>query len=634
MSLGLLINISLILVMLFLVGVLIFFKLTEKRQPRNDPHKVDNKYTIAGMTDYAKTALNDMTTSNIEHLGLSEEEYNRRTNQRLKLRKSLKGCSTGDLEDKNYVKNTLFDLFLKTYGLNEENINWVIPFDNKKLLTFQDKFEILISLFKKKSGYGALTDIIETYKLGELKSDEDSDYHEESYKITDKEIDHVFAKEYKKLTFEEKLMIIIQRIYQGYKGFSVIDEIRDMRIDGVSGGVSGIPIDQIEPWDDMNHFAKHINMKSKPLSHDSVWILFKGKPIHFEFLSFGSENELKRVCQNIYRYNNPGQLTDTNGFIINQMKDGSRVVVVRPGFAESWAFFVRKFDAEKASLEELVSKDIKNRQLLINTVRFIVRGDRVNAVTGAMGAGKTLFLMAMAGEMYKTHALRVHEMEFELHLRKLFPKWGVLTIRETESISGQTGLDTFKKTDGTAYMLGEVATDEVVPFLVQMAQQATTSFSHHAKTLRDLVEYLRNSLLKMRVFSNELIAEQQIVKVLDFDIHLVRKRNGLRYAERITECIPLMEEHEDIPFNIRDTKDSEHRMIMFMETFIKIFKKQTNRKLFTERNIVEYRNGEYVAVNPISERNFKLIMDVLTDQDQLIFKQFVKENWGENAWMQ
>ena len=72
------------------------------------------------------------------------------------------------------------------------------------------------------------------------------------------------------------------------------------------------------------------------------------------FLSFGTEAELKRVCQNIYKYNNPGQLSDTNGYKINEMKDGSRVVVVRPSFSETWAFFVRKFDVKRATLEQLV----------------------------------------------------------------------------------------------------------------------------------------------------------------------------------------------------------------------------------------------------------------------------------------
>ncbi len=44
-----------------------------------------------------------------------------------------------------------------------------------------------------------------------------------------------------KLDFADKLNIVTQRIYQFYKGYSSIDEIRDMNIDGVSGGVSGLP---------------------------------------------------------------------------------------------------------------------------------------------------------------------------------------------------------------------------------------------------------------------------------------------------------------------------------------------------------------------------------------------------------
>ncbi|MGV2887629.1 pilus assembly protein CpaF [Paenibacillus taichungensis] len=581
------------------------------------------------MIEYVKAALNDMTTSNIEHLGLTEEEYDRRMNQRLQLQKSLKSCSTGDLQDKNFVKNTIFDLLLKTYGLNEENINRIIPFDNKKGLTVKDKFEILLYLYKKKHGYDAVNVLFETYSMAELVSDVDSDDEaDDSYKVTDEKIDEVFKKEYKALSFEDKLMIIVQRIYQEYKGFSVIDELRDMKIDGVSGGVSGIPIDKIEPWDDMSYLAKQINKKSTPMNFDSVWILFKGKPIHLEFSSFGSEAELKRVCQNIYRFNNPGQLSETNGYKINTMKDGSRIVVVRPGFAESWAFFVRKFDAGKANLEQIIPQDIKGRELPIKLTRYIVRGGRITAVTGPQGAGKTTYLMAMAGEMYKTHALRVHEMAFELYLRKIFPNWGVLTVQETDSVSGQEGLDALKKTDGTAYMLGEIATDTVVPWMIQMAQQADTFFSHHAKTFKALVKYLRNSLLKMRVFTNELIAEEQIVSVLNFDIHLVRKRNGLRYVERITECIPLMDSDDDIPVNFRDIKNPDDRMGAFMESLIKLFKKNGSRKLFEERNIIEYRNGEYVAVNPISDRNVEEMMEVLTEKDQADFKQFIEETWG------
>ena len=88
---------------------------------------------------------------------------------------------------------------------------------------------------------------------------------------------------------------------------------------------------------------------------------------------------MKRVCQNIYKYNNPGQLSDTNGYKINEMKDGSRVVVVRPSFSETWAFFVRKFDVKRATLEQLVT--LPGSDDAIALLKFLVKGARITSIT-------------------------------------------------------------------------------------------------------------------------------------------------------------------------------------------------------------------------------------------------------------
>ncbi|WP_211705197.1 hypothetical protein, partial [Mycobacterium tuberculosis] len=76
-----------------------------------------------------------------------------------------------------------------------------------------------------------------------------------------------------------------------------------MSIDGISGGVSGLPknIQNIEQEVDL--FQK---IKSRPQNVDSVWIMYRGKTIHLSFLSFETEAELRRVAQTIYKYNNPG----------------------------------------------------------------------------------------------------------------------------------------------------------------------------------------------------------------------------------------------------------------------------------------------------------------------------------------
>ncbi len=114
--------------------------------------------------------------------------------------------------------------------------------------------------------------------------------------------------------------------------------------------------------------------------------MFQGKSIRLGFLSFGKESELKRVCQNIYKYNNPGQLSDTNGYKINEMKDGSRVVVVRPSMSETWAFFVRKFDVKRATLEQIVT--VPGKENAIDLLKFLVKGARIISLTGEQGCRK------------------------------------------------------------------------------------------------------------------------------------------------------------------------------------------------------------------------------------------------------
>ena len=56
--------------------------------------------------------------------------------------------------------------------------------------------------------------------------------------------------------------------------------------------------------------------------------------------------------------------------------------------------------------------------------------------------------MAMIENIYETMNLRITETAFELHLRKIYPTRNILSFRETDTISGQMGLDVQKKTDG------------------------------------------------------------------------------------------------------------------------------------------------------------------------------------------
>ena len=623
------VNILLILAVIIMTAYVIMKSIQKKQNAEVDEKiEIDEKtYNLDKMTEFVKKRLDEITKVNLYDIGLSEEELKRRKNKKYELKKALKGCTYGDVNDKKYVKTLIYDLLLQEYGVNEINISKAIPFDIPSLLTPQDKFDILIYMYQKEFAYEALTQLIKKYNLAELKYIQGE--AKPCYVITKEEINDIYEKERINLSFQDKLNVVVQRIYQHYKGYSSIDEVRDMNIDGVSGGVSGLPesfLSQVAQTD--GDYLNQVLENRVPRACDSIWIFFQGKSIRLEFLSFGTESELKRVCQNIYKYNNPGQLSDTNGYKINEMKDGSRVVVVRPSFSETWAFFVRKFDVKRATLEQLITCDGKDKA--IDLLKFLVKGARIISLTGEQGCGKTTMLMGMIENIYETMNIRVQETAFELHLRKIYPTRNILTFRETDTISGQEGLDVQKKTDGSVNIIGEVATDPVASWMIQAAQVASkfTLFTHHAKTFPNLVTALRNSMLRTGVFKDEKTAEEQVIQVLNFDIHLVKDFRGRRYIERVTECIPI-ENKNNYTYDHRSQKTLEGKLDKFLDNATNYFTKITDRETYKYVNIMEYVNDGYVLTNKISEQNLREMRANMDETDQEAFDIFVEENWGQ-----
>ena len=621
---------TLIVLLLFLYAVYYSIK-KRKNAPVEDTVNVDDKtYTLELMTQFVKRRLDEITKINLYDIGLSEEELKRRKNKKYELKKALKGCTYGDVNDKKYVKELIYDLLAQEYGVNEMNISKAIPFDAPSLLTPQDKVDILIYVYKQEYGYEALTELIKKYNLAELKYVDGET--KPSYVITENEINEIYDTENIALSFQGKLSVVVQRIYQHYKGYSSIDEVRDMNIDGVSGGVSGLPesfLSQIAQTG--GDYIEQVNEQKVPRACDSIWIFFQGKSIRLAFLSFGTEAELKRVCQNIYKYNNPGQLSDTNGYKINEMKDGSRVVVVRPSMSETWAFFVRKFDVQRSTLEQWFKGEPGSDES-IELLKYLVKGARITSITGEQGCGKTTMLMGMIENIYETMNIRVQETAFELHLRRIYPTRNILTFRETETISGQEGLDVQKKTDGSVNIIGEVATDPVAAWMIQAAQVASkfTLFTHHAKTFPNLVTALRNSMLRIGQFNNEKTAEEQVVQVLNFDIHLTKDFRGKRYVERITECIPV-EEKNEYTFDHRNEKTLEGKFDKFFDNATHYFTKSTDKQLYIYRNILEYDDGEYIITNPITDENIREMRLNMDDTDGEQFEKFIARHWGKKT---
>ena len=165
--------------------------------------------------------------------------------------------------------------------------------------------------------------------------------------------------------------------------------------------------------------------------------------------------------------------------------------------------------------------------------------------------------------------------------------------------------------------------------MIQAAQVASkfTLFTHHAKTFPNLVTALRNSMLRTGVFNNERTAEEQVVQVLNFDIHLVKDFRGRRYIERVTECIPV-EEKNEYTFDHRKEKTLEGKFDKFFDNATIFFSKTTNRELYKYQNVLEFVDDKYVLSNPISETNIREMRLNMNDEDQIAFDEFLEKNWG------
>ena len=123
--------ILLCIVVLIIGGVALIFWLKNKQNAEvvQEIEKDDKTYTLEKMRDYVKKRLDEITKINLYDIGLSEEELKRRKNKKYALKKALKGCTYGDVNDKRYVKELISDLLSKEYGVDETNISKVIPFD-------------------------------------------------------------------------------------------------------------------------------------------------------------------------------------------------------------------------------------------------------------------------------------------------------------------------------------------------------------------------------------------------------------------------------------------------------------------------------------------------------------------------
>jgi len=576
---------------------------------------VDEYDSIEKVVETVKTEVINLLREDFS-MGLSEEEFNKLYKRKARINDALKNCVYGIDSAKILVIDLIRGIIAEK--VPPQKVTELLGLDETGEPSAHIKFEILMYKYKKRYGKKALAKWIEKYHFDEERLAEDStSSNDKAYYITEEDLNRSYREENIQLTIEEQIDILSILVYQRYKGFGIIDTLREMDINGFNCGTSGSILYNLNKVSDGTFRA-----------NKSVWLYYQGKYIHLRFMDFGTEEELRRVIQLMIRYGNPGPLTAKRGYLVNTMYDKSRILAIRPPASEYWAVFVRKFNLTDISPEALIIKPYTHKgELAIGLLEFLMRGHVTSAVTGRQGAGKTTLMSSIVRYIDPRFTIRVLELAPELYLRELYPTRNILSVQETTYVTAAELQDALKKSDGTVSIVGEVATDAVAARMIQMGQVASlfTIFSHHANTTKDLVFALRNSLANTNGFSNNLsIAEKQVTDVVKCDIHLNYTPDGKRYIERITEIIQLEEGAPYPDYDPNNPVDSMNRITK------EYYERITDRVGFITRDILRYDldTHTYIPVNRFSKQLEEKIRSNLGKELQAKFDYFMLKEWG------
>lgn len=600
-----------------LLIVIILFVMYKKGKMKTAEIVEDDFSSMEQVVEAVKNEMVEIIKDDFS-LGLSDAEFNSLYKRKARIQDALKNTVHGIDSAKVIVVELIRGFIAQNVG--SQRVAELIGVAEGMQPSSHVMFEILMYRFKKEYGKQALAKMIEKYDLDRLRLASFAETeNDKAYFVTLDDLTYVYEMEEIKLTTDECIDILAILVYQQYKGFGILDTLREMDINGFNCGTSG----------SINQGVKtHQTVGLK--ATNSVWLYHRGKYIHFRFMTFGSEDELKRIIQLLVRYNNPGPLTAKRGFLVNTMYDKSRILALRPPASEYWAVFVRKFTLSDPSPRALIVKEHTVRgDLPLRLIEYIMRGQITAGVTGRQGSGKTTLMAAIIRYIDPRYTLRLLEMAPELYLRELYPTRNILSVQETDTVTASELQDALKKSDAAVSIVGEVATDPIAARMIQMGMTASlfTLFSHHANTARDLVLTLRNSLVNAGGFTNSMIAERQVTDVVKLDIHLDYSPDGDRFIERISEIVPIAEKIAYPDYLENDSLNSMNRITA------EYYARQTDRETFTTRDILVYdkKTKTYKAVNRFTSELEEKIRTNLGDL-AIEFDKFIYSEWGRRPF--
>lgn len=569
-----------------------------------------SKFTFDALMKYTEDVFRKYLDSS--EAGLKEEREKEQKRKQV-LRESMESCHAGTVKERQYVKGFIqriltgkINVFIDGYGesnlsITEDNFMLVFPWDKPYRLPTQVKFLGIMYFLEEQYGTGTFDYIVRKYNLAKIRqinTIQGDDKVDKGAYIDAQDIDAVFDAEGVVFTYELAMNVLVQLIYEEYKGNGCIDELIYQDIDDIGIGLSGLQSD-IEPV--------HLKGRMVKKAYNGAWIKHRGMLIHLTFLSFHNFPNLKRVVKQLVSYDQQGSFSEKDGFKLGYGKDGSRRTSVIDPFAENPAAWIRKFTAKDMTNRQLImgpdgeNSDIKNAEWLIEVEKALVKGGATIPICGPQGAGKTTKLEAITEYIQNWYAIRMIESEFEARIRWRYPEKNILTV-QTPVISPEHAYEFSLRTSGDIYIVAEARSDEMMVNITRTANRGGRSviFTYHPNKPRSTVIEVANSLIRQKLYTSLKDAMYTTLEVIKCCIHIEIDLEKRRRYYNIYEFVPAYVKLDDS----YESKNGRERDEAFQKAQFSFYQKVTEDEFFKVVPIITYdrHKHSYEFSNTISDR--------------------------------
>lgn len=606
-------------VCIFVLGIATFLFYRARKNERPDLDYTE-RVTIESLGEYVSQQIAEFVRDDDLSFG-SDTKFEARYQTKKVLADSVDQCIHGVTKAKNVVLAQI-RYILEELIPDEEACKEIVNFDEVLYLEPNTQWEILIYLTKMNHKVDCMGYLAKKYDLDQEKEvlNEVTNEFSKRYVLDYNMLAEILEQEMNGVTLDYPMMldIISILVYIQRYGFGIVDTLRGLDVDGFNFGTSGSVRYVIDGAYDAPY--RTVN---------SIWVQINAKWIHFPFLDFGREEEMKRIINQLVAWGTTAPMTEKVPYKVNDAYDGARVTAMRPPMGECWACFIRKFSSGLYSKEKLLNKTyVKNWELPSKLIYFLMRSEQTTAFTGQQNTGKTSMMKAGMADVAMVN-IRILEMSFELAIRELYPWKNVMTAKPTDYVTSSQVQDLFKKTDGYLSMVGEVAEDIVAARMIQfcLIASAFTIFSHHAKNDHDLINGLANSLVSSGEYEDHDIATSTVLDAIKNNVHLGFVK-GNRVIEYISEIVKL---NELMPYpEVKPSQTIQEAIDQMTAMQREFFTRTTDRVRFESRKIIVFNpdNNTYEANEGYSIEALERMLSKLKGQDRKEFISWYRENWG------